>query len=376
MKQYIQFLRNLLSSVNISSLNTTHISTYAVSMKFDVSKSIPMLPGMDEVCNNLVEYVLWMISGNSDTSVLSEYNRNKWSNLVPTEDFIRNNLDDVFAEIQAYDNLDRADVLEYMLQYKGHIGKMLGYLWRFMPVSDASISRLRRNDIVVKIASDKLQAYQDDFNVLQPRNDDGSSMSVEHFCKMVDAGTLDQLQNLILSIKNNPDVSVLHVQCFSPEFSPLDGMSPQKSVLMGGAATVPLVTSFSCYIMNMADNEKRIDMNLSIPNIDVFIPLSTVVAEYSLLLHLLAHVTGSEPGYLSVNIGRAIADIDDFSAINGLIRSHDNNPVVFDTYSKADIVINKEATDLFKMTKDDIKLQLLQCTENKFQTMEATDIIH
>lgn len=158
-------------------------------------------------------------------------------------------------------------------------------------------------------------------------------------------GEIDQLQWAIDQIKTNPDSKAILVSAWNP-------------------ADLEEMRLPPCHTMFQFDVTKgKLRMQLYQRSSDVFLGLPFNIAQYSLLLHMVAHVTGLEARELVVSIGNAhlytnhldqareqvqrkplpfpklritgnVADIDSFSEENFLLENYEAHPHI-----KAPLVI-------------------------------------
>lgn len=102
-------------------------------------------------------------------------------------------------------------------------------------------------------------------------------------------GHIDQISNLIESIKTNPNSRRLIVSAWNPE--DVDKM-----------ALPPCHTMFQ---INCVEESKEMDLQLYQRSADVFLGVPFNIASYSLLLHMIAKVTGYTPRYFIHTLGDA-----------------------------------------------------------------------
>lgn len=113
----------------------------------------------------------------------------------------------------------------------------------------------------------------------QMRNFDYPYKSVQWSDKLVKQGT-DQISWLINELKTNPESRRMVVSLWNP--NQLDQM-----------ALPPCHWAFELYV-----DEGRLNMKLHQRSCDVFLGVPYNIAEYALLLHMIADVTGYVPGIL------------------------------------------------------------------------------
>jgi len=102
-----------------------------------------------------------------------------------------------------------------------------------------------------------------------------------------DGGSIDQLQELVETLKTNPDSRRMIVTAWNPADLP-------------DMALAPCHCLFQVYVA-----EGRLSCQLYQRSADVFLGVPFNIASYALLTMMLAHVTGLEPGELVHTLGDA-----------------------------------------------------------------------
>jgi len=98
-----------------------------------------------------------------------------------------------------------------------------------------------------------------------------------------DGGSIDQLTEVVESIKLRPNSRRLLVSAWNPSLLPDETQSPQDNVRAGRMALAPCHTLFQFYI---ADNQ--LSCQLYQRSADVFLGVPFNIASYALLTHLVA----------------------------------------------------------------------------------------
>lgn len=100
-------------------------------------------------------------------------------------------------------------------------------------------------------------------------------------------GTIDQLTEVVESIKVRPNSRRLLVSAWNPSLLPDESQSPQDNVRAGRMALAPCHTLFQFYV---ADNQ--LSCQLYQRSADVFLGVPFNIASYALLTHLVADQCG------------------------------------------------------------------------------------
>lgn len=99
-----------------------------------------------------------------------------------------------------------------------------------------------------------------------------------------DGRRIDQLMEVIASIRSRPDSRRLIVSAWNPAFLPIETQSPQANILQGLMALAPCHTLFQFYVAN-----DKLSCQLYQRSADVFLGVPFNIASYALLTHLIAH---------------------------------------------------------------------------------------
>jgi thymidylate synthase len=102
-----------------------------------------------------------------------------------------------------------------------------------------------------------------------------------------DGGSIDQLTEVVESIKVRPNSRRLLVSAWNPSLLPDETQSPQDNVRAGRMALAPCHTLFQFYV---ADNQ--LSCQLYQRSADVFLGVPFNIASYALLTHLVADQCG------------------------------------------------------------------------------------
>lgn len=116
---------------------------------------------------------------------------------------------------------------------------------------------------------------------------------------------IDQIANLVEGLKTRPYSARHVVSAWVHDWIPDETVSPQFNVLMGKGALAPCHVLFQCFVTPAMGNETQPKLSLMMyqRSVDTAIGAVTNIAEYSLLLHMLAQVCDMEPYEFIWNTG-------------------------------------------------------------------------
>lgn len=158
---------------------------------------------------------------------------------------------------------------------------------------------------------------------------------------------IDQIANLVHTLKTNPDSRRMLVSAWNVSDLPLEKYSPQKNARWGRMALATCHYSFQCYV-----NDGKLSLIFNMRSSDVFLGLPFNLASYALLCHMLAQVCGLEVGELVWSGADVHIYKNHIEQIKTQIERYDNGEV----FEAPTLVLNKDITDIDYFTFDDIQL--------------------
>ncbi|MFD2630638.1 thymidylate synthase [Oceanobacillus kapialis] len=234
--------------------NTGTYSVFGYQMRFDLQKGFPLLTTKKVPFRLIASELLWFIKGDTNIRYLLEHNNNIWNEWafekwVTSSDYNGPDMEDFGNRSQA-DEAFNKQYQEQMAVFKenvlqddnfaakyGSLGSVYGKQWRQWKTSTDT--------------------------------------------------TIDQLKDVIMSIKHNPDSRRHIVSAWNPEDVP-------------SMALPPCHTLFQFYV---ADG--KLSCQLYQRSGDVFLGVPFNIASYALLTHLIAHECDLEVGEFVHTLGDA-----------------------------------------------------------------------
>lgn len=327
-KQYLELIKFILDKGELKDdrTGTGTLSIFDYSMKFDMSEGFPLLTSKKVFTKAVVHELIWFLRGDTNIKYLVDNGVHIWdgdcfSNYLKNRDRFSNR-----------DNVKEDVVINGM---RGSSNRQY--------TKEEFINKIKTDDEFAKRWGDLGPIYGRGW-----RNWNG----------------IDQIQNLINGLKNNPDSRRLIVSAWNVE--KLDQM-----------ALPPCHFTFQCYTSNLSLDERKkwwcdsLDKNISyaedidnsildskkVPkrrlslkwtqrSVDVGLGLGFNIASYGLLLHLLAKEVNMVPSNLIFSGGDCHIYLNHIDALK--------KQLLNETYDLPSIVLTNESLD--KLEYDDIKV--------------------
>ncbi|NNF18701.1 MAG: thymidylate synthase [Flavobacteriaceae bacterium] len=155
---------------------------------------------------------------------------------------------------------------------------------------------------------------------------------------------IDQIKNLVHTLKTNPDSRRMMVSAWNPGVLPDTSVSFAENVADGKAALPPCHAFFQVYV-----SDGRLSCQLYQRSADIFLGVPFNIASYALLTLMLAQVCDLEPGDFIHTFGDAHIYSNHLEQIK-LQLSRDPRPL-------PKMVLNPEVKDIFNFKFEDFSLQ-------------------
>ena len=154
---------------------------------------------------------------------------------------------------------------------------------------------------------------------------------------------IDQISTVIEQIKNNPDSRRMIVSAWNPSVMPKSENTFAENVAEGRAALPPCHAWFQFYVAN-----GKLSLQMYQRSADIFLGVPFNIASYSLLLLMIAQVTGLKAGEFVHTFGDAHIYLNHLEQVELQLS---RKPKVL-----PEMKINKEVKDIFSFDFDDFEL--------------------
>lgn len=274
MKQYLDLCRFVLKNGNKREdrTNTGTISYFGYQMRFDLSEGFPLLTTKKTYFRAIVHELLWFISGSTNIKYLVDNNVKIWNewpyeNFKKSSDYQNETLEEFVEKVKSDS--------DFAIKH-GELGPVYGKQWR-------------------------------DFN------------------------GVDQLKDLIISLKNNPN-------------------SRRHIINAWNASQVDDMALPPCHMMvQFYVHDNKLSAQLYQRSADIFLGVPFNIASYALFIHMIAQVCNLEVGEFVHTIGDAHIYLNHIDQIKTQL---EREPLPL-----CQLVLNPEIKEIDEFKFEDIKIE-------------------
>lgn len=297
---YLQLIRDILEKGHEKSdrTGTGTKSLFGYQMRFNLVEGFPLLTTKKVPFGLIKSELLWFLRGDTNIRFLLEHNNHIWDewafkNWVESDEYHGPDMTNFGLRAQEDDNFNKVyqdekkkfcqkivEDQEFANKF-GNLGDVYGAQWRHW----------------------------------QTRNGE----------------TIDQIKDVIETIKNNPDSRRMIVTAWNPEDVPLSALPPCH-------------TLFQFYV-----NDGKLSCQLYQRSADVFLGVPFNIASYALLTHMIARETGLEVGEFVHTLGDAHIYLNHLDQVNEQLQRKPNDaPTLW---------LNPEKKNIMDFEMEDIKVK-------------------
>ena len=297
---YLQLIRDILEKGHEKSdrTGTGTKSLFGYQMRFNLAEGFPLLTTKKVPFGLIKSELLWFLRGDTNIRFLLEHNNHIWDewafkNWVQSDEYHGPDMTNFGLRAQEDDNFNKVyqdekkkfcqkivEDQEFANKF-GNLGDVYGAQWRHW----------------------------------QTRNGE----------------TIDQIKDVIETIKNNPDSRRMIVTAWNPEDVPLSALPPCH-------------TLFQFYV-----NDGKLSCQLYQRSADVFLGVPFNIASYALLTHMIARETRLEVGEFVHTLGDAHIYLNHLDQVNEQL---ERSP-----YDAPKLWLNPEKKNIMDFEMKDIKVK-------------------
>lgn len=322
-------------------------SVFGYQERYNLAEGFPLTTTRQIFTKAMISELLWFIKGETNTKVggCPDF----WSRWEVTDEHIASYLDKVMADNEQFTEGSKAIFHQELSDaYLNSIGPMYGYVWRNAPVTQESI---RPHRTLEQLPSDKLKLYKEEYEELCFLNKEKEPIPFVDYANNRYWQSIDQLNELIINLKERPHSSRHCVTAWIPEYVPPETISPQQAVLEGYGCLAACHAFFQFFVHapDKEGDKPTLDCQLYIRSNDAPVGKSYNIAQYSLLQSMIAQVVDMTPGTFILTTG----DMHIYSnQIEGVKEQLTRKPLPLPK-----LTLNPEVKDLFSFTLEDIKIE-------------------
>lgn len=277
---------------------TGTISTFGYQMRFNLQEGFPLLTTKRIPFRLITSELLWFIKGDTNIRYLLKHNNHIWNEWA-------------FKKWIESDEYTGPDMTDFGL--RSQVDEEFRELYEEQ--MDIFVRQILHDDDFANKFGDLGNVYGKQWRQWKTKTDE----------------VIDQLKDVIQSIKSNPDSRRLIVSSWNPEDIPT-------------MALPPCHTLFQFYVL-----EGKLSCQLYQRSGDAFLGIPFNIASYALLTHLIAHECGLEVGEFVHTLGDAHIYSNHIEQVEKqLSREPKELPV---------LQLNKNVTSTFDFEMEDIKLE-------------------
>ena len=296
---YLQLIRDILAHGHAKAdrTGTGTKSLFGYQMRFDLSQGFPLLTTKKVPFGLIKSELLWFLRGDTNIQYLLKHKNHIWDewafkNWVESDEYHGPDMTDFGLRAQA----DPAFNELYQAEKK------------------AFCERIVNDDAFAAKYGNLGDVYGAQWRHWQTRQGE----------------TIDQIQNVIETIKTNPDSRRLIVTAWNPEDVP-------------SSALPPCHTLFQFYV-----NDNKLSCQLYQRSGDVFLGVPFNIASYALLTHMIARQTGLEVGEFVHTLGDAHIYNNHFDQVQEQLQRQ--------PFAAPKLWLNPDKTNIMDFDMEDIKV--------------------
>lgn len=280
MKTYLDGMKDVLDNGHDHTDRTGvgRRSVFGRQYRFDLQKGFPLVTTKKVNIKNIIIETLWFLSGSQRALDLEEQGVNIWKQWTPTTEDAEEYIQRTQENWEYQDGVQPKEVFDEFK--KMHLSRVIG-------------------DYSDKVDWDTFKA------AVHSRVGTIGPMYGAVWRGKYGNGRVDQLGQLIFNLKLSPFHSRHCVTAWIPELLPASGVDPKTNVLMGKGALAPCHCFFQCFV-TPAEKEGgalRLSLNILLRSSDNPVGQTYNIAQYAMLLMMLAQVTNMVPHELILTVG-------------------------------------------------------------------------
>lgn len=357
MKQYLESLQRIVN-IGLSLPDRTkvgRVKVFGTQERYDLKNSFPLVTTRQIFTKGMINETLWFIRG--ETNVKTMGGTKIWDNWAVREEDVTSYVGDMVKDETDVPEGYKEQLAIHLQDEIGNIGPMYGAMWRNAPITETRSYPHRTLD---QLPSDKLKIYTEEYEELMVLSKPEYPLTLEQFANRRYWQSIDQLNELLINLRERPYSSRHCITAWIPEYVPDETKSPQANVLDGKGALSACHAFFQFMVLGGQEpgDRKRLSCQLYIRSSDAAIGKPTNIAQYALLTKMIAQVVDMDADELIFTSGDShiyTNHLEANGAKEGIETQLQREPLPPPT-----LWLNPEVKDLFKFTPEDIRIENYQ----------------
>lgn len=323
--KYIELLKKIMSDGIIKNTRSGEVkSIFGYQIRLDLSKGFPLLTTKKMFYKGIIHELLWFISGSTNIKYLVDNNVHIWD-------------DDAYRFYSSFFEVAKNEV--------------------------EHCNKLTKEEFINNIKNGNVNKFYDSFGYKLGDLGNVYGKQWRAWKNEKNGKTIDQLQTIISTLKNNPDDRRIILSSWNVSDLETMALPPCHIMCQFYTTQIPLIERMKLCkekYNRVIESEKELnDLKISKRRLSCMffcrsqdVPLGTPfnIASYALLTHMIAQVCNMEVGDLIYNGGDCHIYLNQFDGIGEQIL---RDPYKFDL---PQLWINPEITNIDDFTFDDIKI--------------------
>ena len=304
MRQYLDLLQDILDNGHSHSDRTGvgRRSVFGRMLRFDLSEGFPLVTTRKIPTKAFIIEMLWHIAGSDNVADLNDHGVKIWDHWKVTE----SDIESFMSKYLPPDIAQVSQTKEFIIgRFKDRVGNIYGKNWRNLI---RPYNPLKPAKTLEDYSAEQLIELKQIYDNL----DSEFKHELENFANFINYYSVthvDQLATVIENLKLRPFSSRHVITSWIPEFIPDETLSPQENVLLGHGALAPCPTLLQ-FIVTPGAEKHQLSLMLTQRSIDVPVGGAFNIAQYSLLLAMVAQITNMQPKEFIWSLGDAHIYLD------------------------------------------------------------------
>lgn len=309
MRAYLDLLQDILDN-GYDHPDRTRVGRRTVigrMLRFDISNGqFPLVTTRKVNPKAAIAEMLMFVSGITNVDYLNDHGVKIWNEWAVQPKHISEFLDKLVERGVATQEQAAAAMLAFDEKALGEIGPMYGNLWRHWPLLGEDIKKLDMRRSYEDLPSD-LRESADRIMEAVPAELRDPGVSKEATMLSIYYSTVDQLNELILNLRDDPYSSRHVMTTLNPALTPLPFLSPGANVLAGKGALLPCHDTVTVNVKPPKEegDKKRLSLTFTMRSTDAPVGLVFNLAGYTALAQMLAREVDMETDEL-IYFGRDV----------------------------------------------------------------------